>query len=253
MDILKSRFSTWFFILLISLGSSVPLYALQNTQPRYAVGVESILHSHEFIQKNPALTYWKLSPYYLPQLTESSCSLASGTMIINAARSDQLFDASQLLATQADVLMNINSWEKYVETGGDGLTLDQLGEFMSLALKIYGLKNFKIQVIHTSDTSQKTALKLHQTLIENEKSGRSFMIANFNQKFFTGNEDVGHFAPVGAYDIKKGRVLLMDPDRTQYEPYWVPEKLFLEGMATRDSTDQKFRGYLIISWEPVLP
>ena len=57
----------------------------------------------------------------------------------------------------------------------------------------------------------------------------------------------GHIAPVGAYDEPNRRVLVMDPDRAWYEPYWIPDDVALAGMATRDPVSGAPRGYLIVS------
>ena len=87
-------------------------------------------------------------------------------------------------------------------------------------------------------------------MIENEKSPNDFIVANFNQKVFTVDTDAGHIAPVGAYDAEKRRVLILDPDREWYEPYWVSEERFIEGMNTKDSENNQFRGYLVIQLNP---
>jgi hypothetical protein len=53
-------------------------------------------------------------------------------------------------------------------------------------------------------------------------------------------------APIAAYDQKNSRVLVLDPDREWYEPYWVSEDSLLTGMATEDTTAHAFRGYIKI-------
>lgn len=242
----KFRHSTFLLFLVTSIFTSFT--RAETDTPKYAFGVESISHSHQYIQQNQALLYWKLSPYYLPQLTDSSCSVATATMIVNAARSGQTFTTNQPLATQKDLLQRVNDtdWIKRVSQGGDGVTLDQLNVFMAKALEAYGVHNFTIDVVHLENNSKKNATLLHQVLMETEKTGKTFMIANFNQKFFTGTISVGHFAPVGAYDPQTKRVLIMDPDRQLYEPYWVPENLFLDAMATVDDEVNNHRGYLLV-------
>ena len=224
---------------------------LQRTQSlysRYAPGVESIVNSHQYIQEHKALTYWKISPYYLSQQNGSSCSLATATMVINAALSDQQLSASQPLATQDDLLMRVKNkdWSKGVQAGGEGVTLEQLKTYMSKALEAYGLHNFTLEVVHVKNTSKENERILHKALVENEKTGLTFLIANFNHKFFTGGTSVGHFSPVGAYDSQTKRILILDVYRKLYEPYWVPEKLFLEAMATIDNEAKNYRGYLLV-------
>lgn len=137
-------------------------------------------------------------------------------------------------------------WIKRVRQGGDGVTLDQLSILMAKSLEAYGVHNFTIEVVHLKNVSKKNESILHQALVQNEKTGKTFMMANFNQKFFTGSVSIGHFAPIGAYDSQTKQVLIMDPDRRFYEPYWVSEKLFLESMATVDDEAGNYRGYLLV-------
>jgi len=223
----------------------------QSSTPRYVAGVLRLADSHHYIQKNKAVVYWQLSPYYLPQLTGSSCSLASTTMIVNAARSRIPLPANQPLATQDELLHRVNNanWITGVAQGGNGATLDELAKLIPQAMNAYGVNHCRVEVTHLSSTSKKQRLQLHQALLHMERSGKTFMIANFNQKFFTGATSSGHFAPVGAYDPINKSVLIMDPDREFYEPYWVPESLFFKSMATLDKESGQSRGYLLITVE----
>ncbi|KTC86597.1 phytochelatin synthase family protein [Legionella brunensis] len=249
---LKSRNCILWFFLVISLAINQGVMAsasLQTAAPRYVPGVISILQSHEYIRTHETPLYWKLSPYYIHQRNDISCSLATATMIVNAALAGQTIHAKQQLATQDDILNRVKDkdWAEGVRVNGDGVTLDQLKLFLAKALEAYGINNFTIELVRAEDSSEQTAAKLHEALLNSEKDGQSFIIANFDQKFFTGDVSVGHFAPVGAYDAKNKRVLIMDPDRTLYEPYWVPEEIFLKAMATSDTDAQKHRGYLVVN------
>ncbi len=218
---------------------------------RYAVGVESILHSHQYFQNNKSPLYWRLSPYYLSQLTDSSCSLASATMIVNAVLSQENF-GHKSLATQDELLNRVNDsdWRQAVKQDGDGVSLAQLKIYLAKALEAYGVKNFEVILVPLKGSSKQDQLNLHKVLLESEKSGKTFIIANFNQKFFTKDLSVGHFSPIGAYDSKTQRALIMDTDRALYEPYWVSEKLLLESMSTFDKEAGHYRGYLIVKLIP---
>lgn len=234
----KSCLSFFLFFLLF------PLLSLALKAPKYLPGVESLVQSHEYIRSHEAALYWKISPWYISQRNDSACSLAVATMIVNATRSNTVHHE---LATQDKLLDRVKDkvWNEGVKPGGEGLTLDQLGALMPKALKAYGVNNASVQVVHTWNTSVETAEKLHKVLVQSEK-GQALIIANFDQKFFSGIFSGGHFAPVGAYDAEKKRVLLMDPDREFFEPYWVPEALFLKSMVSKDDETGKFRGYLIV-------
>ncbi|MBA2710325.1 MAG: hypothetical protein H0U57_07030 [Tatlockia sp.] len=243
-------FITSFFTSLAQGESN--LHARASEKTRFAIGVESILQSHQYIQTNKASLYWQLSPYYLSQLTDSSCSLASVTMVVNAIRSQQILVRNEPLATQNEVLKRVNDkdWQRGVRQGGNGVSLFQLETFLSKALKVYGVDNFELNRVQLKGSSKNNEFILHKALVESENTGKTFIIANFNQKYFTGDMSVGHFSPIGAYDIATKRVLIMDPDRELYEPYWVPEKLFFDSMATLDKDAGHYRGYLILRIKP---
>jgi hypothetical protein len=56
----------------------------------------------------------------------------------------------------------------------------------------------------------------------------------------------GVYAPIGAFDPNKKRVLLLDTDRKNGEPYWVPLDKFLDAMNTSDPGSSKKRGLILI-------
>ena len=240
------------FVLLISfVGASFAdasaSHDALNKQSRYVPGVVSITQDHRYIRTHDALIYWKISPYYLSQPTDASCSLASATMVVNALRIPQIQYASQMLATTHGVVHSThNAWENSVKQGGDGVTLDQFGSYFSQALKAYNIRPTRFEVIHA--TSVKDVARIfQQALLEGEKTGQTFIIVNFDNKVTSGTEHVGHVAPVGAYDANTKRVLIMDPFRELFEPYWVPEHQLLQGMQTVDLTAHKNRGFVIVT------
>jgi hypothetical protein len=224
-----------------------PVANAADTKPKYGPEATRITLEHQYFRNHEAPDYWVISPYYVPQQDGRSCSLASVTMIVNAARAFQNLTADDELAVQSEVLKKTNNtdWQRDLGPVGKGVTLDELGRFTEAALRAYGITPTEIDTIH-ADNSKEFHQKLHQLLIRNEKSNRNFIIANFLQGVYTGDASVGHIAPVGAYDAQRHRVLIMDPDRVWYEPYWVSEETFLKGMNTQDDTTKKTRGLVWI-------
>jgi len=231
--------------LLTQLSTGLVL-AANSPKPKYGPEAQTLNQSHEYLSNHKAPDFWALMPYYVPQQDEKSCSLASTTMVVNAARAHLKLGSEDGLATQPEVLKKAgnNYWKGALGITGRGVTLDHLKEVVADALKAYGVEVASVEAIHAVDLSEKMKTVLHQALVENEKSDHDFIIANFNQGVYTGDAEAGHIAPVAAYDATKKRILLLDPDRHWYEPYWVSEETFLKGMATRDSDSKLNRGFV---------
>jgi hypothetical protein len=187
-------------------------------------------------------------PYYRAQQTDAACSVPTVSMMLNALKAHETRAADDPLVTPANLLKTLNDaeWSKAVAQGGDGVSLEDLGEVLRKSLDAYGLKNYRVEVVHIDESSPAELASLQTRLVQNEQSDRDFLIANFLQSTFTGDPEgkVGHFAPVAAYDAQLKRVLIFDPDRDWYEPYWVSEQTLLEGMATKDPDSKMSRGYL---------
>ena len=83
----------------------------------------SIEQSHAYLQRHAAPDYWNLSSYYVPQVTDSACSLAAITMLLNALRGRQALDDAKLV-TQDSVLRAVASeqWASQTAQDGSGVT-----------------------------------------------------------------------------------------------------------------------------------
>jgi hypothetical protein len=218
------------------------------TAPKLKYGPEAtpLSVSHEYFRSAAAPDFWALSPYYTAQQDDRSCSLASVCMILNAARAGRKLTADDELVTQKALLKKVDSpvWKKGLGPLGRGVTLQQLGALIRQSLAAYELGSYEVEVVHVEDDQPAQREKLHRVLVENERSASDFLVLNFLQGAYTGDASVGHIAPAGAYDEKNRRVLVLDPDRQWYEPYWVSEETLLKGMATPDKESGRNRGYV---------
>ena len=239
-------------ILGIAGGSLAQTFAPPHAQaadpkPKYGAEATLLQQSHEYVQHHAAPDFWAMIPYYYAQQTGSACSVASVAMAVNAARAGQKLTADDELATQNNVLKKTGDaeWMQAVGDKGGGRTLDQLAVVTEKAFQAYGFKQAKAEAIHADDTPA-THKRIHDALVANEKTAHDFILANFSQGAYTGDADAGHIAPVAAYDAKNKRVLILDPDRDWYEPYWVSEETFIKGMNTVDKGSGKTRGLVWI-------
>jgi hypothetical protein len=229
--------------------------------PKY--GPEALpLSTHpnrEYFVKNKAPDFWALIPFYVQQENESSCSAAALVTVLNAARRDlPLTSADELVSHKT--LTEKFSDEKYkASVSGDpkealkagvvrlGVSVKRLGEVLEEALgklKIsYPGHEVKVLVVDQSN-KEKSRKEFHAYLVQNEKSANDFMLINFTQGVLTGDSEgmVGHIAAVGAYDSKHKWVLILDPDRHWYEPYWSPEDKVFDAIA--DSRSDATPGYV---------
>lgn len=248
-------------VVLILMGFNIVLAAeAPKTKVKYGPSSQPVAtplyRDQRYFQKakNPAPDFWKLISYYVPQINESACSVASMAMAINAALAERSKTSEDKVISQEDLLekVSVENWKARVSKlgyfGEHGVKLDTLKKIAEETFKIFGISEAKVEVHHVENASPGTVKKIESVLIANEKSGKNLIIANFNQQAFTDDADVGHIAPVGAYDVASKKVLILDPDRAYYEPYWVSLKAFVGAMATRDSSSKLNRGLITISW-----
>lgn len=205
--------------------------------------------------KHPAPDFWALIGFYVPQFNGAACSVASLSAVVNAARATRgLRTGSEDANAQQSKLLDdvkVEDWKSRVMTllsNGYpmGIHLDALAQVAQAALRQYGFPHATAEAIHANDTSEATLQKIRGVLSQNEKSADDFLLSNFDQIVFTDDAHAGHIAPVGAYDAARKRVLILDPDREYYEPYWVSDVTFVKGLATADKSAGKNRGLVWI-------
>lgn len=85
-------------------------------------------------------------------------------------------------------------------------------------------------------------------LMASETTRGVWIIANYYMEHVIGFGDYGHFSPIGAYDLRQDRVLLLDVYRQDLEPYWVPTERLFAGMAMPSRKDGEPRGYLVLQF-----
>jgi hypothetical protein len=222
-----------------------------STLPKYAAFDTPLSRDHAYFSRAPAPDFWSLAPYYLGQQDDVSCSLASLTMLVNAARRSRPLRSDEPLVTQPSLRARAASptWEHGLASGGPGVTLDQLGQLATQSLQVFGVTPTRVEVTHVTEASPAALEQLRTTLRANESSDHDWLLLNFWAASYVGTGTYGHIAPVAAYDAETRRVLVLDPDREWYEPYWLPDEIALQGMATLDADSGRTRGYLYVSVE----
>jgi hypothetical protein len=233
---------------LTSACATEPSAPKSASAPKYATHSVPLSFDFGYFRRAAAPDYWALSPYYVGQRDDVSCSLATTTMIVNSARRGLRLGSQETLVTQASLFDRVDSpvWRRGLAESGEGVTLDELARLTTRGLQAFGVVPRAVKISHVAAPTESALRELRATLLENEASPDDWVILNFLAEAYVGTGDYGHFAPVGAYDAELQRVLVLDPDREYYEPYWVPDTVALAGMATSDSVTGTPRGYLYV-------
>lgn len=141
-------------------------------------------------------------------------------MLVNAARVGARSRSEDALVTQRLLLERVDSpvWHEGLREGGDGVTLEQLGVLAWQSLAAFGKAPRLVDVTRVPAGTPVALERLREVLRQNEASAQDWVLLNFHAGAYVGVGDYGHIAPVGAYDEGQRRVLVLDPDRTWYEP-----------------------------------
>ncbi len=199
-----------------------------------------------YLRRAESPAYWRLAPYYVGQHNDTSCSVATATMLVNAVRGGAVLAGPEPIVTPPALLARIADpvWSAGCGTNeGRGVSLRQLADLTRRSLVAYGMEPGAIEAMwmDAADGRGKDAFLSALTAME---EGSGLVVVNFHAATVYGAGDYGHFSPVGAYDEANARLLVLDVDRSWYEPYWIPVDIMLRGMATTSPVDGEPRGFL---------
>lgn len=245
---------------LIQAGWASAAPGVNTHPPKYGpVGAPyatPLWQSHEYFQsaKHPAPDFWALITHYTGQHNSLSCSAAAVVMVLNAInRTHGDLRAQDANYQQSKLIDEVKAgnWKERVTGDGwkgrKGLTLAELADVMTDALKTQGITGWTVSFRFFQDTTPKSLEELRAILQTNESSADDFVILHFLQDRLT--DDPGgpyaHISPVGAYDAASGRVLILDVDREYYGPYWVSVERLLTALTARTPT-YGYGGLLIV-------
>jgi hypothetical protein len=214
--------------LLVLLGLAGPLASAEDVKPKFGPDAIPIQQSHGYFREHDAPHYWALSPYYVPQFTDSACSVAAIAMLVNALRGVPPYSVDPLVTQQAllDKVANAQ-WSKETAQDGAGVTWDEFVADVRASLTAYGLAA-EIDTFKPPDGSPASLAQLRRALAENEESDRDIVLVYFDQGVLTGDWDGPHISPIASYDADRRRALVMDVDRQWYVPYWSSDEKLLE-------------------------
>jgi hypothetical protein len=202
----------------------------QEAKPKLGPDAVSVERSHAYLRRHAAPDFWRLGPYYVPQITGSACSVAAIAMLLNALRGLPAHNDDPLV-TQEAVLQAVASeaWTRQTAENGGGVSFAEFVSYLHLSLDAFHL-DAEVEVLKPGDNSPATLAELRRVLSANERTDRDIALVYFNQGVLTGAWDGPHISPIGAYDAARRRVLIMDVDRQWYIPYWASDEKLLAAM-----------------------
>ncbi len=194
-----------------------------------------------FDQANAKRNYWLLSRYYETQRIDTFCSVTSSTMVLNALGVKPI--APQPMIYPYSMFNHENFFTPAVlalqrvrNIAGDGVTLAELAEM----LKTFGVT---VESVYADSV---TAADFRERAQAAVGSADHYVIVNFSRDRIS-QDGGGHFSPLGAYDAKTDRFLVLDTARYKYPPFWVTASDLWAAMNTRDEDAKASRGFLIVS------
>ena len=126
--------------LLVFTGLAIGIGSAQDLKPKLGPDAITVQQSHAYLRGHDAPDYWALSPYYVPQATDSACSVAAITMLLNALRALPPNSVDPLVTQQALLEKVANDqWAKETAQGGSGVTWDEFVADVRASLAAYGL------------------------------------------------------------------------------------------------------------------
>jgi hypothetical protein len=195
----------------------------------------------------PYLKLRAIYPHFVRQQTDASCSVASVTTLVNAARAG----ARKVPLTQEQVLRFDPSgvWAQQTrDAASDGVDLDAMALHVMQAFHSQVSKRVNVDVRRMGRSRPEYVAGLEAALALGEQEPLDhFIIINAPQNLlFADGEPVGHMSVVGAWDGKRRRVLILDVDNRNPAPYWISLDLLVDAMNTTDEITGEKRGYLLI-------
>ncbi len=125
-------------------------------QPKYGSQAVRLFHAHEFLRTHDAPDFWALMPYYVHQINERACSVASTTMIVNGLRAQVELTTTDELITQSKLLQRVSypKWARDVSPEGDSVTIEELGDYVRESLQLFGPNKYEVQAVRVDPTDK---------------------------------------------------------------------------------------------------
>jgi hypothetical protein len=211
--------------------------------PATLIALDSTEGQRLFEEADARADFWSLSAQYLTQQSSNFCGVASGVMVLNALQvSAPQDDALAAAVFTQENFFNACARRVLSPTLMPGMTIDQLVDLLQC-------HPAAAHAVHASDT---TLAEFRAVAAKNLATPGDFLIVNYDRAG-VGQESMGHISPLGAFDAKADKFLLLDVARYKYPPVWVDAAALFAAMSTNDFVSGKTRGYVTVTSSPSPP
>jgi hypothetical protein len=218
-------------------------HAQHMNLPPSLVALESPEGQRMLIESDAHQDFFALASHHETQRNGGYCAAASAVMVLNALQ----VPAPKATAWDAHVFTQDNLFNDKARTVIQpdyvgGMTLQQLAD-------VIASHPATVKVVYASDSS----LEEFRALVsKNLATPDDYVIVNY-ERSQVGQELMGHVSPIGAYDAKVDRFLVMDVARYKYPPVWVDAASLFRAMNTGDIVSGKTRGFLLVTAAATAP
>lgn len=233
-DAMRSILATLLLLLL-----ALPRSAMAQHQPLPStlVALESPEGQRLFAEAEARADFWPLSEQYVTQRSGNFCGVASAVMVLNALQVPAPIDGE----LGAPFFTQENFWnERATKVLSPklmpGMTIDQLADLVQC-------HPANAKTVHAEDS---TLDDFRALVAKNLATPDDFIIVNYDRAG-VGQESMGHISPLGAFDAKADKILLLDVARYKYPPVWADTAALFAAMRTKDPVSGRTRGWVVVS------
>ena len=194
-----------------------------------------------FAQATDKSAFWRIMRYHESQSQKSTCGVASGVAALNtlgvkgpavaAIKGAKLFTQDNFFTPAA------------IEVRAKEVVYDHGYPLLDLA-KTLQANGADVRAVPVTD---KLSIDEVRADLRNSLSdSQAVVIALFLRSALGQANGGGHFSPLGAYDAKSDRFLVMDVTRFARPSIWVETEMLYRSMNTIDPDGKVPRGYLVV-------
>ncbi|GMI00763.1 hypothetical protein TrST_g5019 [Triparma strigata] len=189
------------------------------------------------------LRFFTLISHFSTQDSPAYCGLSTLTIILNALNVDprKQWKGSVWRYYHENMLNCCKDLEKVKE---EGITF----ETFCCLVRCQGLRIEKRYADTFEGNFDELTNEFRKSVIDTccNASEEKYLAVSYSRKHLSQTGD-GHFSPVGAYDSKTDKILILDTARFKYQPHWVDLKVICEAMLLVDKETGRSRGYAVLS------